>query len=70
MLQYFLRTKIELDEFYNTDSVQSEAVRLIFNNMNNYYHKETRIINEKSRKLSAIKFLSVYFLYLLGISPF
>ncbi len=39
LLQAILRTKFELDEFYDTDSVESEAVSTIFNNMNKFFHK-------------------------------
>ncbi len=39
LLQAILRTKFELDDFYDTDSVESEVVSTIFNNMNKFFHK-------------------------------
>ncbi len=39
LLQSIIRIKFNLDDFYNTESVQSEAVLSVFNKMNDHYHK-------------------------------
>jgi ferritin-like metal-binding protein YciE len=39
LLQFIIRSKMKLDEYYNTESVESDAMHQIFRNMNDYYHK-------------------------------